>query len=91
MVERCPVCESARREDVLSLAQVPVLVNAQVRPEEALDVTFAEEDTTLDVRATIAVEAAEDPDAIHAAPVRTPVGRLDEAKAARKPVLRWRP
>jgi glycine dehydrogenase subunit 2 len=27
---------------------------------------------------------------VHEAPHNTPVGRLDEATAARKPVLRWR-
>ena len=33
--------------------------------------------------------AQEDPDVVHGAPYTTPVKRLDEAKAARKPVLRW--
>jgi glycine cleavage system protein P-like pyridoxal-binding family len=28
---------------------------------------------------------------LHAAPVNTPVGRLDEVGAARNPVLRWKP
>ncbi len=39
----------------------------------------------------IAREAQEDPALIHAAPTLTPVGRLDEARAARRPVLRWWP
>jgi glycine dehydrogenase subunit 2 len=39
----------------------------------------------------IAREAEEEPEALHEAPHATPVGRLDEAAAARKPVLRWRP
>ena len=39
----------------------------------------------------IAKEAGEDPDLLHSAPHHTPVRRLDEAAAARKPVLRWRP
>jgi glycine dehydrogenase subunit 2 len=34
-------------------------------------------------------EAAEDPGLLHAAPHTTPVGRMDEAKAARQPDLRW--
>ncbi len=38
----------------------------------------------------IAEEAAENPDLLHQAPKTTPVGRLDETKAAREPVLRWR-
>jgi len=39
----------------------------------------------------IAHEARETPDVLHAAPTHTPVGRLDEARAARRPVLRWKP
>lgn len=34
----CPVCRSADHDDILSLPQLPVLVNAQVRPDQALDV-----------------------------------------------------
>jgi len=37
----------------------------------------------------IAREAEEAPDRLHQAPVTTPVRRLDETTAARKPVLRW--
>ena len=37
----------------------------------------------------IAREADENPDLLHQAPSETPVGRLDETKAAREPVLRW--
>ncbi len=36
---------------------------------------------------TIAREAAEQPDLLHAAPTRSPVRRLDETRAARQPVL----
>ncbi len=39
----------------------------------------------------IAREAHEHPDLLHNAPTQTPVGRLDEARAARRPVLRWTP
>ena len=38
----------------------------------------------------IAREAEEEPDLLRGAPHGTPVGRLDEAAAARRPVLRWR-
>lgn len=38
----------------------------------------------------IAAAAAEDPASLKAAPVTTPVGRLDEAGAARHPDLRHR-
>ncbi|HWP65574.1 MAG TPA: aminomethyl-transferring glycine dehydrogenase subunit GcvPB [Candidatus Limnocylindria bacterium] len=39
----------------------------------------------------IAREAREDPARVRAAPHTTRVGRLDETRAARRPVLRWRP
>ncbi len=39
----------------------------------------------------IAREAREQPELVRSAPHRTPVGRLDEARAARRPVLRWQP
>jgi glycine dehydrogenase subunit 2 len=38
----------------------------------------------------IAREAKETPDVLHEAPHETPVGRLDEVRAARQPDLRWR-
>ena len=37
----------------------------------------------------IAQEAKDDPELVKSAPYSTPVRRLDEARAARKPVLRW--
>ncbi|MEK7216978.1 MAG: aminomethyl-transferring glycine dehydrogenase subunit GcvPB, partial [Chloroflexota bacterium] len=39
----------------------------------------------------IAREVEESPEMVRSAPHFTPVGRLDEATAARKPYLRWRP
>ncbi|MGH2353548.1 MAG: hypothetical protein ACRDJN_18240, partial [Chloroflexota bacterium] len=38
----------------------------------------------------IAQEASEQPEQLHEAPHGTPVGRLDEVRAARQPDLRWR-
>ncbi|HEY3448945.1 MAG TPA: aminomethyl-transferring glycine dehydrogenase subunit GcvPB [Myxococcales bacterium] len=40
---------------------------------------------------SIAAEAKENPDALKAAPTRAFRERLDEVKAARKPILRWKP
>jgi glycine dehydrogenase subunit 2 len=40
---------------------------------------------------SIAREAIEDPETVIGAPHSTRIGRLDEAAAARKPVLRWKP
>lgn len=39
----------------------------------------------------IAGEVATEPEILHGAPWSSPIGRLDEAKAARHPVLRWQP
>jgi glycine dehydrogenase subunit 2 len=39
----------------------------------------------------IAREAEESPETVLAAPVTTPVGRLDQTRAARQPDLRWTP
>ncbi len=39
----------------------------------------------------IAAEAETDPETLHGAPWKAPIGRLDEAEAARRPVLRWQP
>ncbi len=38
----------------------------------------------------IADEAEHNPDVVHSAPHHTPVGRLDEVRAAREPLLRWK-
>ncbi|HLS90186.1 MAG TPA: aminomethyl-transferring glycine dehydrogenase subunit GcvPB, partial [Limnochordia bacterium] len=56
----------------------------ETEPLEALD-AFAE------AMIQIAQEVERDPETVKSAPHRTPVGRLDEARAARRPVLRWRP
>jgi len=65
--------------------------------EEALMIepTETEDRETLDyfieVMKRIAQEAEEEPRTLLEAPHNTPVGRLDEAAAARHPYLRWRP
>ena len=40
----CPVCGSTDHESVLSLGRIPVLINAQVRPDDALAVPRGEMD-----------------------------------------------
>jgi len=63
--------------------------------EEAIMIepTETESRETLDAfiaaMAEIARETEESPDLLHTAPHNTPVRRLDEVSAARKPVLRW--
>lgn len=65
--------------------------------EEALMIepTETENKDTLDEFAEamirIAKEAEENPEILHTAPLQTPVSRLDETLAARKPILRWKP
>jgi glycine dehydrogenase subunit 2 len=48
-------------------------------------------DGFIDAMLEIAREAKENPELVKNAPHSTPVRRLDEARAARKPVLRWEP
>jgi glycine dehydrogenase subunit 2 len=65
--------------------------------EEALMLEPTETETREAVEAlaaalvAIAHEAAEQPELLHEAPRTAPIGRLDEAAAARRPVLRWTP
>ncbi len=56
----------------------------ETESKEALD-EFAS------VLTRIAQEARENPETVKSAPHTTPVGRLDETRAARHPVLRWKP
>ncbi len=46
-------------------------------------------DGFLDAMIAILQEAKTDPEAMHRAPEKTPVSRLDEVSAARKPILKW--
>lgn len=47
-------------------------------------------DAFIETLEQIDAEAAADSDFLHGAPYNTPVSRLDEARAARQPQLRWR-
>ncbi|HCL4508625.1 TPA: aminomethyl-transferring glycine dehydrogenase subunit GcvPB [Clostridium botulinum] len=46
-------------------------------------------DEFIDAMKKIAVEAKENPELLHEAPVNAPVRRLNQVKAARKPILKW--
>ena len=48
-------------------------------------------DAFCDALLEIAREAQEDPELVRGAPYTAPLRRLDEAAAARKPILRWQP
>jgi glycine dehydrogenase subunit 2 len=48
-------------------------------------------DLFIDAMKSIAMEAEQNPELVKTAPHNTRIGRLDEAAAARKPMLRWKP
>jgi glycine dehydrogenase subunit 2 len=69
----------------------PLIVQGAMLIEPTESVGRAELQQFIDAMKEIAREAAEDPDTVLGAPHTTRIGRLDEAAAARKPILRWRP
>jgi glycine dehydrogenase subunit 2 len=69
----------------------PLIVPGAMLIEPTESVGRAELDQFVDALKSIAHEAVENPELVINAPHSTRVGRLDEAAAARKPVLRWKP
>jgi glycine dehydrogenase subunit 2 len=69
----------------------PLIVQGAMLIEPTESVGRQELDQFIAAMKSIAVEAVENPDLVLNAPHDTRVGRLDEAAAARKPVLRWKP
>src|SRR3989454_8589247 len=69
----------------------PLIVPGAMLIEPTESVGRQELDQFIAAMSSIAREAAENPDLVLNAPHSTRIGRLDEAAAARKPVLRWRP
>ncbi len=69
----------------------PLVVNGALMIEPTETESKETLDEFIDAMLKIAEEAAANPDTLHDAPTQTPVGRLDEARAARRPVLRWAP
>src|SRR5436305_8218445 len=69
----------------------PLIVSGAMLIEPTESVGRQELDQFIDAMRSIAREAIEDPDLVLNAPHTTRIGRLDEAGAARRPVLRWRP
>jgi glycine dehydrogenase subunit 2 len=80
---------------IIDLGFYPSTVYFPLIVEEALMVepTETEAKEALDAFAEAMLQAArearEDPDLLHRAPVTAPVRRLDEARAARHPKIRW--
>ena len=69
----------------------PLVVHGALMIEPTESESLEELDLFVDAMRAIAQEAAENPQIIHDAPHSTRVSRLDETRAARKPVLRWKP
>lgn len=69
----------------------PLIVQGAMLIEPTESVGRQELDQFIDAMRSIAREAVEDPELVLNAPHTTRIGRLDEAAAARKPVLRWKP
>src|SRR6266436_6552851 len=69
----------------------PLIVSGAMLIEPTESVGRQELDQFIEAMRSIAREAIEDPELVMNAPHTTRIGRLDEATAARKPVLRWKP
>ncbi|HVG29733.1 MAG TPA: aminomethyl-transferring glycine dehydrogenase subunit GcvPB [Pyrinomonadaceae bacterium] len=69
----------------------PLIVQGAMLIEPTESVGRQEIQQFVEAMRAISREAQEDPELVRAAPHTTRIGRLDEAAAARKPVLRWQP
>jgi glycine dehydrogenase subunit 2 len=69
----------------------PLIVPGAMLIEPTESVGRQELQQFIDAMRAIAREAQDTPDLVLGAPHTTRIGRLDEAAAARKPVLRWKP
>jgi glycine dehydrogenase subunit 2 len=69
----------------------PLIVSGAMLIEPTESVGRQELDQFIDAMRSIAQEAIDTPEVVLNAPHSTRIGRLDEAAAARKPVLRWKP
>ena len=67
----------------------PLVVDGALMTEPTETESKATLDAYIEAMKEIAREADENPEILHTAPHNTPVRRLDEATAARKPDLRW--
>jgi len=69
----------------------PLIVSGAMLIEPTESVGRQELDQFIEAMRSIAREAVDNPELVLNAPHTTRIGRLDEAAAARKPVLRWKP
>ncbi len=68
----------------------PLIVPGAIMIEPTETESRQELDAFIDAMLAIANEAEENPGLVKSAPHSTRIGRIDEAAAARKPILRWR-
>ena len=69
----------------------PLVVSGALMIEPTETVSREDLDAFIEAMIAIAAEAETDPEHVRAAPHSTFLSRLDEARAARKPILAWRP
>jgi len=69
----------------------PLVVKGAIMVEPTETESKETLDEFADAMLAIAREAQTDPDTVRTAPHRAKLARLDETRAARRPVLRWRP
>ena len=69
----------------------PLIVHGALMIEPTESEALAELDRFVDAMRAVAEEAERQPELLKKAPVTTRRSRFDEATAARRPVLRWRP
>ncbi|MEZ4598127.1 MAG: aminomethyl-transferring glycine dehydrogenase subunit GcvPB, partial [Chloroflexota bacterium] len=69
----------------------PLIVEECLLVEPTETETLEDLDAFAEALLAVAREARQRPELLHEAPLTTPVRRLDEATAARRPELRWRP
>src|SRR5437588_3269402 len=67
----------------------PLIVDEAIMIEPTESETRGTLEAFADAMARIAREAEESPDLVRSAPISREIGRLDEVRAARQPVLRW--
>jgi glycine dehydrogenase subunit 2 len=68
----------------------PLIVPGAIMIEPTETESKQELDAFIEAMLSIAKEAEQNPELVKSAPHSTRIGRIDEAAAARKPVLRWR-
>ncbi len=69
----------------------PLIVDEAIMIEPTETESLQTLDAFVEAMLAIAREVETDPELVRTAPHETPVTRLDEVAAARKPNLRWRP